>query len=127
MKAGRKTRTMGGPIVVVCVVSAALIASVGTCSRLSGDHPTSRDARVAANQMVEAVFTGPSAARIRPGMLASWRTTGATKAVVGRVFQCEQAGEGFHVTATFSEELAGDPDAPGILTIDTSLPPEVLK
>lgn len=112
-------------MVVVVLAMAAIAASVGTCSRFSGDHPTSREVEVVAGRSVEAVFTGHPASRIRPGMLAAWRGTGMREGRVGRVTTIETTDNGLRVTATFPQDLPAVQE--GILSIDTSLPPEVLK
>lgn len=58
-------------------------------------------------------------------MLAAWRGTGMQEGHIGRVTTIEATDNGLRVTATFPQDLP--PVHEGILSIDTSLPPEVLK
>lgn len=107
-----------GKWVAVALLAGAVAAAIGTCARFASDNPTSREVEILNAYEATAVFRGPQASRLRPGLPAKLSAQGWPRAVLGEVRAVEALPGGVRLRAVWSEPIAPDPAADWILSVE---------
>lgn len=129
MQRTEKSPKRSGPIVVLGVLVLAVLAAAGTWMRYSSENPSTTRGHLKADRTVLAFFSPPAAKQIRPGMRAVVTVSGRdSKKFEGRVSAVHEKPALTEVSVELDAPVeAAAPDSECQVTVDTSIPPEVLK
>ncbi|MCX7868887.1 MAG: hypothetical protein N2322_02950 [Terrimicrobiaceae bacterium] len=97
-------RIRGKPLVLV-LLAAAITAAAGTCSRFASDNPVTREVSQVSSAKVKAVFSGPGASRLRPGLPAKLSLRGSPQIFEGEVETVKTVARGVSAEIRFPTSL----------------------
>lgn len=118
-----------GRLIVIALVVIAALGAAATSLRYSSDNPSTTEARLETAQSALAIFPAHAAKNIQRGMLAtvSLPVKNSPK-TTGRVGTVKMENETTLVAVTLDAPVVGaTPGSPCQVTVDTSIPPYVLK